>query len=184
MINLASNSTTRANLLKNAGIKFNQILFDYNENLIKKIDPLTYAYDVVNLKYKQFKSVHKDISNLLFADSSVVVNGKIYGKAESDDEAYDMLMSQSGALTSVITAMIFETNSFLMSNLSITTYKFDKFNEKDLENYIKNKEYQGKAGAMMIEGFNKKYILNQVGNTSTAMGLNLEVLKGYLCLLG
>ena len=184
MINLASNSTTRANLLKSAGIEFNQISFSYDESLVEKTNPLTYAYDVVNLKYNQFKNSHKDISNLLFADSSVVVNNEIFGKAKDDDEAYKMLLAQSANHSSVVTAMIFESDKFLLSNLSITTYKFSKFDDKDLEKYIKNKEYVGKAGAMMIEGFNKKYIVSQVGNTSTAMGLNLEVLKGYLCLLG
>ncbi|NLK67515.1 MAG: septum formation inhibitor Maf [Campylobacteraceae bacterium] len=184
MVNLASNSVTRAKILKTAGIEFTQIPFDYDESLVKKTNPLTYAYEIVSLKHKQFKAVHKELSNLLFADSSVVVNGEIFGKAKDDDEAYKMLLAQSGAKSSVVTAMIFETDKFLLSNLSITTYEFSEFETKDLENYIKNKEYVGKAGAMMIEGFNKKYIKSQIGNTSTAMGLNLEVLKGYLCLLG
>ena len=32
----------------------------------------------------------------------------------------------------------------------------------------------------MIEGINKKYIVSQKGNTSTAMGLNAEILKAYI----
>ena len=59
-------------------------------------------------------------------------------------------------------------------------YKFKKFDEHDLNEYIKNNEWQGKAGAMTIENFNKKYIISQHGETSTAMGLNLKILKAFL----
>lgn len=32
----------------------------------------------------------------------------------------------------------------------------------------------------MIEGFNKKFIIDQSGETYTAMGLNVKILKRYL----
>ena len=91
-----------------------------------------------------------------------------------------MLKKQSNNEASVITAMIYEDKKLKLINLSITTFRFKKFDEKDLKNYIDKREYIGKAGAMMIEGFNKKYIVSQKGNTSTAMGLNAEILKAYI----
>lgn len=51
---------------------------------------------------------------------------------------------------------------------------------EEIEKYIADGEYKGKAGAMMIEGFNKKFIIDQSGETYTAMGLNVEILKRYL----
>ncbi|MSN97068.1 septum formation inhibitor Maf [Campylobacter sp. FMV-PI01] len=180
MIYLASSSKTRAKILKDFGFDFKQINFCYDESGIKKDNYKIYPYMVVMQKLKQFTNVHKELNNVLFADSCVVVDNKIYGKANSDDEAFLMLQSQSGNFAHILTAMFFKGEKFNISNLSITTYKFKDFNKKDLENYIKSKEYIGKAGAMMIEGFNKKYIQKQIGNTSTAMGLNAEILKAYL----
>ena len=55
-----------------------------------------------------------------------------------------------------------------------------KFDENELEIYIKSGDWRGKAGAMMIEGFNKKFILAQDGMSSTARGLSAEILKAFL----
>lgn len=180
MIYLVSSSQTRVKLLKEYNIKFKQINFNYDETGVKKDDPISYAYKVVSLKQKQFKSFNNELKNLLFADSCVVVDEKIFGKAKNDDEAIYMLEKQSNNFASIISAFIFEGDKKSIVNLSITTYKFAKFDKKDIDEYIKNKTYLGKAGAMMIEGFNKKYIISQKGNTSTAMGLNIEALKAYL----
>lgn len=180
MINLASSSKTRAKILRDFGFIFKQILFNYDESYIIKKEPLTYAYNVVCAKYLQFKKVYPNLENLLFADSSVIVDNEIFGKAKNDEDAFYMLKKQSDNEASVITAMIYENKKLKLINLSITTFKFKKFDEKDLKNYIDKREYVGKAGAMMIEGFNKKYIVSQKGNTSTAMGLNAEILKAYI----
>ena len=55
-----------------------------------------------------------------------------------------------------------------------------KFDEDDLERYIASNLWRDKAGAMMIEGFNKKYIKYQKGNKPTAMGLDIVNLKAFL----
>lgn len=181
MIILASSSPTRAKILKDNNVDFKQVVMNFNEENIDKNNPFTYAYKVALSKKEQFfKNYNNKYDNVLFADSCVVVNNQIFGKAKNNEEAKNMLLQQSGNYTSIITAMIFQSNKFEFSNLSITTYKFKNFDEFDLENYIKNQEYKGKAGAMSIESFNKKYIISQKGNTSTAMGLNIEILKAYL----
>jgi len=180
MINLVSNSETRALLLKEAGISFVQIPFEFDESGVKKDDALNYAYRVVNVKKEQFFAASNLRENLLFADSCVVVDGQIFGKAKDDDEARFMLKKQSNSQTSVVTALLFLSEARNLVNVSVATYKFAEFSEQEMEIYIKSGDYLGKAGAMMIEGFNKKYILSQIGRTTTARGLNTELLKGYL----
>lgn len=180
MIYLASSSITRAQILKDNDIDFIQIQLNFDESKIENSNPYTYAYSVTQSKKEQFYKIHKDYDKVLFADSCVVVDGKIFGKAKNDEEAHKMLLCQSENSTSVVTAMLFCSKEKIISNVSIATYIFSKFDPKDLCEYISSKRYQGKAGAMMIEDFNKKYILSQKGNTSTAMGLNVEILKAYL----
>lgn len=180
MIYLASSSKTRAQILTAHGIEFTQLNVKYDESAIKKIDPHLYSYNVVNSKKEQFFKIYKDYDRVLFADSSVICHGQILGKAKDDDEAKWMLNLQSGSKTSVVTAMIFVSKEMILSNISIATYKFLKFGDEDMSRYIASKDYAGKAGAMMIEGFNQKYIASQNGNKSTAMGLNVEILKRYI----
>ena len=180
MIILASSSPTRANLLKDAGINFTQISFQFDESKIEKnVKPEIYVQNVVKAKKEQFLKENMGLKNLLFADSCVACGDKILGKAKDEKEAIAMLNLQSSNECSVYTAMIF-LGEFELINVSRTTYKFKKFDEHDLNEYIKNNEWQGKAGAMTIENFNKKYIISQYGETSTAMGLNLKILKAFL----
>ncbi|MCI6988458.1 MAG: septum formation inhibitor Maf [Campylobacter sp.] len=179
MIYLASSSPTRAKILRQAGIKFTQIPFSYDENIEFKGDIYTHSYEIVMAKKEQFFKVYSELNNVLFVDSLVVVGGEALGKAKDDNEAFYMLQKQSGNEVSVVSAMLY-CGDFELSSISITTYKFAKFNDEKMREYIKNKEYVGKAGAMSIESFNKEYILSQKGNTSTTMGLNVEILKAYL----
>ena len=166
--------------MRNAGIDFRQVSFEFDENVGDINDAKTYAYRVVSAKKTQFMAQNRGAKDVLFCDSSVLVGGKILGKARDEDEARAMLNAQSDALSEVYTAMIFCGENFELSTLLVASYKFAKFDEKDLEIYLQSGNWRGKAGAMSIEGFNKKYIQNFRGDTSTAMGLNNEILKRYL----
>lgn len=180
MVNLISSSPTRAKILQEFGIDFLQVNFNFDESKIDKKDPKSYSYRVVCEKFNQFKNSNKILDNLLFADSSVICNNQILTKAKDEKEALKMLKMQSENFVSVVTSMIFENKNKKIFSISQTKIKFAKFDELDLQNYIKSGDWQGKAGAMMIEGFNKKYIQNLQGEISTAMGLNVKILKAFL----
>ena len=181
MIILASSSQTRATILKQSGIKFEQIFFNYDEGGVdKNLPPHIYVQKIVAAKKEQFLKANENVKNVVFADSVVVCGGKILGKAKGKQEALKMLQMQSGSTARIVTAMIFLGEKFELINVSFAEYKFAKFGEADLQNYLSGDLWQGKAGAMTIENFNKKYILSQNGETSTAMGLNVKILKAFL----
>ena len=181
MIILASSSQTRATILKQSGINFEQIFFNYDEGGVdKNLPPHVYVQKIVAAKKEQFLKANENVKNVVFADSVVVCGGKILGKAKGKQEALKMLQMQSGSTARIVTAMIFLGEKFELFNVSFAEYKFAKFDEADLQNYLSGDLWQGKAGAMTIENFNKKYILSQNGETSTAMGLNVKILKAFL----
>ena len=181
MIFLASSSQTRAEILKQSGINFEQIFFNYDEGGVdKNLPPHIYVQKIVAAKKEQFLKANSGAKNVVFADSVVVCDGKILGKAKDENEAFKMLKMQSGSTTRIVTAMIFLGEKFELFNVSFSEYKFAKFDEADLQNYLSGDIWRGKAGAMTIENFNKKYILSQNGETSTAMGLNVKILKAFL----
>ena len=117
---------------------------------------------------------------LLVADTVVTTGGQILRKAKSIDDARNILMTQSGNITSIITCMIYQSKKLKLIDISSTDYIFDDFNLDDLEVYLKSGDWQGKAGACMVEGFCKSYIKEVRGFESTAMGLNTQVLKRFL----
>lgn len=181
MIILASSSVTRAKVLRDHGVKFEQVFFDYDESGVdKNLPPYVYVQKIVAAKKEQFLKANENVKNVVFADSVVVCDGKILGKAKDKKEAFKMLKMQSGNTARIVTAMIFLGEKFELFNVSFAEYKFAKFDEADLQNYLSGDLWQGKAGAMTIENFNKKYILSQNGETSTAMGLNVKILKAFL----
>ena len=181
MIILASSSVTRAKVLRDHGVKFEQVFFDYDEGGVdKNLPPHIYVQKIVAAKKEQFLKANENAKNVVFADSVVVCGGKILGKAKDKKEALKMLQMQSGSTARIVTAMIFLGENFELFNVSFAEYKFAKFDEADLQNYLSGDLWQGKARAMTIENFNKKYILSQNGETSTAMGLNVKILKAFL----
>jgi septum formation protein len=181
MIRLASSSKTRAMLLNKASIKFIQESVEFDEDSIKATSPKNFVYQATMGKYKAnlLAFGYKEIP-LLVADTVVTSNGMTLRKARCIDDARNILMTQSQSITSIITCMIFHSNKKIIVDISQTDYIFDKFNQDDLENYLKSGEWRGKAGACMVEGFCKKYIKEVKGNESTAMGLNTELLKRFL----
>jgi len=181
MIRLASSSQTRAMLLNHASIEFIQESVDFDEDSIKATSPKNFVYQATMGKYKAnlLAFGYKELP-LLVADTVVTSNGMTLRKARCVDDARNLLMTQSESVTSIITCMIYHSNKKMVIDISQTDYIFDKFDLDDLENYLQNGEWRGKAGACMVEGFCKKYIKEVKGNESTAMGLNTELLKKFL----
>ena len=181
MIRLASSSQTRALLLNEAGIEFIQESVDFDEDKIMASSPKNFVYQATLGKYEANLKVFgfKDYP-LLVADTVVTVKNQILRKAKCVDDARNILMTQSGDITSIITCMIYQSKEKKLIDISQTDYLFNTFDMDDLDNYLQSGEWRGKAGACMVEGFCKSYIKEVRGFESTAMGLNTEVLKRFM----
>ncbi|MBP9490587.1 MAG: septum formation inhibitor Maf [Aliarcobacter sp.] len=181
MIRLGSNSPTRALILQNFGIDFIQNGGDFDEDSITTTNPKTFCYEATRGKFNElYKKYGVEEMPLLVADSVVTCDGKLLRKAKDYDDAKAMLKLQSGNNTSVITCMIYKSKEKELIDISITTYEFEKFDEKDMQDYLDSGICFGKAGAIMVEGFCKPYIKKVTGYESCAMGLCVEKLKNYL----
>ena len=181
MLRLASSSITRADLLTQAGISFRQESIDFDEESIQADSPKNFVYQATLGKFRT-NLAHfgcKDYP-LLVADTVVTAQGKILRKAKDEEDARKILALQSGSVVSIITCMIYKTPSLELIDISSTNYHFSPFDPNDIERYIASQEWQGKAGACMVEGFCKPYINAVKGYESTAMGLSIEVLRAFL----
>ena len=181
MIRLCSSSVTRAELLKKVGIEFIQESVDFDEDSIKASSPKNFVYQATLGKYDaNVKAFGFDEYPLLVADTVVTSQGQILRKARCEDDARNILMTQSGNTTSIITCMIYQNKEKKIIDISSTDYLFSKFDMDALDAYMLSGKWRGKAGACMVEGFCKKYIKEVRGNESTAMGLNTELLNALL----
>ena len=180
-IRLASSSETRALLLREAGIEFIQESVDFDEEQIVATSPKNFVYQATLGKYEaNLKAFGFDDYPLLVADTVVTSQNQILRKAKCVDDARNILMTQSGNITSIITCFIYHAKDKKIVDISQTDYLFDTFDADDLEAYLQSGEWRGKAGACMVEGFCKPYIKEVRGYESTAMGLSVEVLKRFM----
>jgi len=181
MIHLASNSQSRALLLNQFNIEFRQKAPYYDEEQIKTKDAKDFAYIASKGKLESAIQEFGLDTPLLTADS-VILSSKqeLLRKPKDIDDAKRILELQSGSTMAIISAMHYRTKDFYMSDVSATYYNFLPFEKEDLEAYLEGGLWRGKAGGCMVEGFCKKYIQSVQGNESTAMGLNVERLLGWI----
>lgn len=180
-LRLASASTSRAKLLRDAGIDFIQTPVDFDEERIVAETPKSFVYQATTGKYEAgMRAFGVDDHPLLVADSVVTSGRLILRKARCEDDARNILMTQSGSETAIITCMIYRSRSLKLVDISATHYRFDAFDEADIDRYLASGEWRGKAGACMVEGFCKPYIKEVRGYESTAMGLGVEILRPWL----
>lgn len=111
MLRLCSSSQTRAMLLEKANIAFVQESVDFNEEQILATSPKNFVYQATLGKYEtNLKAFGFEEYPLLVADTVVTSQGKILRKAKCVDDARNILMTQSGNITSIITCMIYQSS--------------------------------------------------------------------------
>ncbi len=180
MILLASNSMTRAALLEKYGIAFIQKGCDFDEERIEATSPKNFVYQAVLGKYEVCEKEFGLNIPILVADTVVTAKGKILRKARDKEDAREILLTQSGEKVSIVTCMKYVSHKLTLLDISATDYFFKPFDPDDLEAYLESGEWEGKAGACMVEGFCRKYIDRVYGHESTAMGLCVEKLLPFL----
>jgi septum formation protein len=180
MIILASNSESRAKILKDFGVAFIQKGCDFDEEQIIATSPKNFVYQATMGKFESCKKALSLERPILVADTVVTADNQILRKAKDEEDARRILTLQSGAMTAIITCMIYASKSIMIMDISSTEYHFSKFDEKDLQAYLDSGAWRGKAGACMVEGFCKPYIQKVTGLESNAMGLGIEKILPFI----
>ena len=177
---LASGSRTRSDMLKKNNIPFRQNPVDVDEDAIVVSSPKNFVYQATKLKMEADIQAFGADSKILCADTVVTAQNKILRKAKNREDAKTILLTQSGHETSILSCTMLHLPQFDLIDISVTTYYFENFDDQNLEKYLDSNEWQGKAGACMVEGFCKKYIKKVVGLESNAMGLPIEKVLPFL----
>ena len=172
-IYLASKSPRRHELLKQIGIDFEVININIDESVNKNETPLDYVHRIAVEKAKAGKEFSKNNLPVLAADTAIILDNIVLGKAERKKDAIHMLNKLSGRTHDVLSAVtVIGKKKITKVNTSKVTFKI--LSKDDISYYCSTSEPIGKAGGYAIQGKGAILIKKLEGSYSGVMGLPLE----------
>lgn len=135
---------------------------------------------VLSLARQKAESVAKlhpeDI--VLGADTIVVKDGKILGKPKSEEDAFSMLSSLSGAEHSVFTGVCLIAAGKRFSAFAETKVRLFPLSKEEILSYIATGSPMDKAGAYGIQ--DGGIVSSYEGSYTNVVGLPIEIVKDLL----
>jgi septum formation protein len=163
---LASSSPRRRELLTTAGYEFDIASPDIDESERPGEAPDAY---VERLAREKCEAVTGDL--VLAADTTVALDGVIFGKPEDDAEARRMLRALSGRAHHVHTGVALRRRGTVRSFVVTTEVVFVDLADHEIDAYIASGEPTGKAGAYALQGRGARLVSHVRGSVSGVIGL-------------
>jgi len=110
---------------------------------------------------------------VLGADTTVVLDGKVFGKPADRADALRMLGLLSGRTHDVLTAIALASKEGLAMRVSVSAVRFRTLAADEIAAYWETGEPRDKAGAYAIQGLGAVFIESLTGSFSGVMGLPL-----------
>ena len=184
-IYLASQSPRRRELLKQIGVNFEMLLLRSDPRRNIAVDETSHA-DESPEKYVRRVSQTKAeagyaalrLRNLpsfpvLAADTTISLDGHIFGKPDTAEQAAVMLRQLSGREHQVLSAVAIVMDEHVEVAVSTSTVRFATLSEDRIRRYLHTREYTNKAGGYAIQGQAGAFIEHLSGSYSGVMGLPL-----------
>jgi len=122
-------------------------------------------------KARKSRQIHSDEPVILGADTIVLLDGRVFGKAGSQDEALCMLANLSGRSHTVLTAVAVSTPRQEIAAVSETRVQLRNIDPDEALRYWQSGEPAGKAGAYAIQGIGGIFVESLTGSWSGVVGL-------------
>lgn len=183
---LASASPRRAEVLRDAGYHFTVLSSAIDETPYPDESPQDLVLRLAQTKADLAAARAVGPAILIAADTEVVLDGHIFGKPRSSDDARSMLEELSGRLHTVLTGVALvrlpdvERRSFVESTL----VQFAPLSDEEIGRYLATGEPHDKAGAYAIQGYAARYIPRIEGCYFNVVGLPVARLQHALSELG
>jgi septum formation protein len=183
---LASASERRAEILRDAGISFTQLSSPIDETPYPGESPHDLVQRLAVAKAEQVAARAVGPAIVIGADTEVTLDGHIFGKPKSSDDARHMLERLSGRTHSVITGvtLIRIPDAERLTFAETTHVHFATLSAEEISRYLSTGEPHDKAGAYGIQGRAGRYIPRIEGCYFNVVGLPLARLQHALNHLG
>ena len=195
-IYLASRSPRRRELLGHIGVKFHLLLFrnrpgaapDIDESPQPGEDPRDYVMRLARAKaavgWKRMLERNLPRAPVLAADTTVALEGRIFGKPQDRADAERMLAALSGKRHEVLTAVALQFDDEVETALSVSDVQFRELAQDEIRAYVATGESDDKAGAYAIQGRAALFVAEIRGSQSGIVGLPLYETAQLLQRLG
>lgn len=183
---LASASTRRAEVLRDAGFSFIVLSSAVDETPFPGESVNDHVHRLAEAKAELVAARAVGPAIVIAADTVVALEGRIFGKPRSSDEARHMLEKLSGRTHSVITgvAVIRLPDAERRTFVESTLVHFVQLGDDEITRYLATEEPHDKAGAYAIQGRAGRYIPRIEGCYFNVVGLPLARLTQALAELG
>jgi len=174
---LASQSPRRKELLAQLGYRFSVQASDIDESVKEAEPPHDYVLRLAKQKAQHILaslSVEEQTNSfVLGSDTSVVLNGQILGKPESEDDCINTLSLLSNNHHQVLTAIALASKSGVQGEIITTDVVFKVLTTAEIQAYWLTGEPQDKAGSYGIQGIAGQFVKSINGSYSAVVGLPL-----------
>ena len=169
---LASASSRRRYLLEQAGLRFEVIPSQLDENLRPAAAPEDHVRTLAEDKALEIARTHPR-AWVIGADTVVVIEGRILGKPDGMDQARRMLGRLSGRKHLVHTgfALCCLARERQISAAVTTEVEFKSLSADEIEWYLQTGEPFDKAGAYAIQGIGTFLVRRINGSYTNVVGL-------------
>jgi septum formation protein len=169
---LASASPRRAQLLADAGYRFEVRPPDVDEHIRDQENPADYVRRLASEKLSSALT-RADAPDVIVvaADTAVVVDGEILGKPRDAGDAAAMLRRLSGRIHEVMTGVCVGTRTVRHEAVETSRVWFADLTEADVDWYVGSGEGTDKAGGYGIQGLASRFIPRIEGSYSNVVGL-------------
>jgi septum formation protein len=174
---LASRSPQRRAILEQLGIPF-EVVTPRWEELVGG-EPIETVR--ANARGKA-RSVAESAGELpvLGVDTEVVLDGRVFGKAETAAEAEEMLDALAGRTHEVVSALCLVTPGWEEVEHEVTRVTFRPLDARDLAAYVSMGEWWGRAGAYAVQGSGAALVERIEGDYLNVVGLPAALLVRLL----
>ena len=174
---LASNSPRRREILTLLGITYLAVDSKYDESLIKTEDPVELVTELALQKALALVKKYPE-GIIIGGDTTVYIDGEWLGKAESKEEARQMIRKLAGKTHEVYTgvAVVSALTGESYVGYEVGGVRLMEIKETEIEKYVDNEwNWRGFAGAYALQGGMSRYLLEQSGKLSAIIGMPVEL---------
>jgi len=173
---LGSGSPRRRLLLSMAGYEFDVVAPDIDEGQRDGEAPEDFVRRIAGEKAETVAVAQTAGTRVLGFDTSVVLDGRIYGKPADEADAVDMLLSLAGRTHTVYTgyALVIAGTPGQDGGVDAARVAMRRISTTEATEYAATGEPLDKAGAYALQGSGKAFVESVEGLRSTVIGLPLD----------
>lgn len=185
---LASSSNSRKKLLEAAGLTFDVIVSNVDEEtpIYQSMTPKEMVIALSIVKAHTVRELVDYPALLLACDSTFEFEGKSLGKPLTTEVAIARARSLSGKSGYLHTGhcIIDLENGIEISDIATTKVNFGEMNDQEIADYVASNEPLHVAGGFTLDGLSSAFIDSIEGDYTNVIGLSVPLFRSMILRLG